>query len=137
MQSASDEMDDFLAGLTKAADLLQEQINTIQQLLSSHQSIDDLLPGLIGYEKHLRKGLRIARQSGMEKEKEKEKEKEEPFRKILRRSRRMRERIERISRSRARTGAFLEAFFACEDLRRELLGDLFCREFDEVSLGGQ
>jgi hypothetical protein len=92
-------MDDFLTGLTKAADLSQDQINTIQQHLQSHQSVDDLLPGLVNYEKHFQRGLRIARQLGMER-------KEKPFKKILQRSRRLRARIEVIGRSRARSRAF-------------------------------
>jgi len=59
---------------------------------------------------------------------------QEPLRELLRQAKRLRERAERLQR-RVRPGrSLLEGLLACENLRRELFGELFCRELEELSL---
>jgi len=121
-----------LASLIQASNFLQDQINTIEQLLSSRQSVDHLLPRLVEFDKLLRESLKLALKTLEMDDKEMEQ-----FSKSLRRSRKLMERVGRMNR-RARMGVnLLEGLFACEDLRRMVLGDLFCRDFEELSLGMQ
>lgn len=115
----------FLDGLKVAANYLEEQINSIEQLLSSSQVVDHLVIELIKLENVLRRGLRASRRAGMNKY--------EPCKKILRRSRRLRHQIKRL-RWKGTGGSLVGALLACEELRRQLFGDLFCQEFEELSL---
>lgn len=124
--------DQLIANLIQAANFLQDQINTVEQLLSSRQSIDHLLPRLVEFDKLLRESLKVALKTLEMDDKEMER-----FRKILQRSRKLRERVGGMNRK-ARMGEnLLEGLFACGDLRRMVLGDLFCRDFEELSLGMQ
>jgi hypothetical protein len=121
-----------LASLIQAADFLEDQINTVKQLLSSRQSVDHLLPQLVEFDKLLRESLKFALKTLEMDDKQMER-----FRKSLRRSRKLRERVGGMNRRARIGGNLLEGLFACEDLRRRVLGDLFCRDFEELSLGMQ
>lgn len=119
-----DERDGFLAEPIQGIDILNNHINDLQDILSSGGRIaGSLLAELAYYESKLREDIEVARGLGI-KEKDLKSSK-----KVLRRCRRFRVRAQR-----ARSRDFLEGFFACENLRRQVFSDLFCREFDELSL---
>ena len=119
-----DERDEFLAGPIQGVDILNNHINDLQNILSSGRRVaGSLLAELALYESKLREDIKVARGLVIETKDLKS------SRKVLRKCRRF-----RVRGQRARSRDFLEGFFACENLRRQVFSDLFCREFDELSL---
>ena len=118
------ERDEFLAEPIQGVDILNNHINNLQDSLSSGRRVaGSLLTELAYYESKLREDIKVARGLGI-------KEKDlKSSRKVLWKCRRFRVRAQR-----ARSRDFLESFIACENLRRQVFSELFCREFDELSL---
>ena len=119
-----DNRDEFLAEPIQGVDILNNHINDLNDILSSGRRVPGSVLAELGYyEGKLREDIEVARGLGI-------KEKDlKSSRKVLRKCRRF-----RVHAQRARSRDFLEGFFACESLRRQVLSDLFCREFDELSL---
>ncbi len=119
-----DERDGFLAEPIQGVGILNNHINDLQDILSSGGRVaGSLLAELAYYENKLWEDIEVARGLGI-----KEKDLKLP-RKVLRKCRRC-----RVRGQRARSRDFLQCFFACENLRRQVFSELFCREFDELSL---
>ena len=132
----SDDNFDF-SSLNRSADYLRDEIKRLETRLSSHQSINHLIPALIRFETTFQETTADAQRTEMEDYQR------EAFRKIWRRAERLGKRLGRLirrararARARARRGsALVEGLLACEDLKREVFGDLFCREFEELRMG--
>jgi hypothetical protein len=122
----------ILASLVQVANLLQDQTNTIEQYLSSRQNVEHLLLQLVDFDKLLRESLKLALKALTMDDMEMMQ-----FRKILRRSRKLKERVSGMNRNARMGGNLLEGLLACEDLRRRVLGDVFCQDFEALSLSVQ
>jgi hypothetical protein len=119
-----DKKDEFLAEPIQGVDILNNHINDLKDILSSGGRVaGSVLAELSYYESRLREDIKVARGLGIGEKDLK------PSRKVLQKCRRF-----RVHAQRARSRDFLEGFFACENLSRQVLGAEFCREFDELSL---
>ena len=123
-----DSSDHTLLRLTQCANYLRDNIRRLEKRLSSHRSIEHRLASLLEFESIFQETLTVVLG------RETEEDQKEPLQNLSRRAERLSERIERLVERLRRGHSLLEAILGCEDFRREMFGDLFCREFNELSL---